>query len=89
MSEPERELGQLHPAYLFFQTSLRINNEFCHPLNKGETQFELGLLERERGNNGAALEQFAMAADCFRTVGSADQLNRALSEMEQERKRTG
>lgn len=73
-----RELMQLNTAASLLQTSLRLNAELQNELNSGESRYELGILERMRGNTKQARAAFKEALRHFRQVGARREIERTM-----------
>jgi len=69
-----REMKEYDSAMTFFQSSLRINEEYHNVLNEGETHFEVGIMQQARRKRGEALVAFRRAKVCFEKVGASPEL---------------
>ena len=79
-----REMKKFNFAESYLQTSLRMNLELRNHLNAGETYFEIGLLEQQRGNAPQATAAFEQAHKHFTEIGArgeADRVEVALHEL--------
>jgi len=69
-----RDMKSLDAAASYLQTSVRINVELNNNLNKGESYFEMGLLEIKRNRTTEAHQLFLKARAAFKKVGAHDNL---------------
>jgi tetratricopeptide (TPR) repeat protein len=65
-----REMKEYELALAYFQSSVRINEEYHNLLNLGETYREIGFLEQHRGQAGDAVIAFATARNYFEKIGA-------------------
>ncbi len=71
-----REMKKFNFAESYLQTSLRMNLELRNHLNAGETCFEIGLLEQQRGNTPQATAAFEQAHKHFTEIGARGEAGR-------------
>jgi tetratricopeptide (TPR) repeat protein len=74
-----RDMKKYNFAESYLQTSLRMNLELRNHLNTGETYFEIGLLEQQRGNAPQATAAFEQAHKHFTKIGARGEAGRVES----------
>ncbi|MGE5315490.1 MAG: tetratricopeptide repeat protein [Acidobacteriota bacterium] len=77
----QREMKNLDIAEMYFQTSIRLNQEHHNKLNLGESLYELGLLYKARNDRAKSAETLRRSIGCFRSVGAEEDLRRAQIEL--------
>ena len=65
-----REMKEFEPAMTFFQSSLRINEEYQNLLNLAETYREIGVMEQYRKRTTAAKNAYSKAIGYFHSLGA-------------------
>jgi tetratricopeptide (TPR) repeat protein len=76
-----REMGSLHAAESYLQTSLRINIDINNLLNIAESYFEIGILEMKRKRTEEALQAFQEAKVAFKKVGAQQEVKKIEDQM--------
>jgi tetratricopeptide (TPR) repeat protein len=76
-----RDLGTPDLAESYLQTSLRINLDLNNRLNAAETYFELGLLDKVRGNTADAVQTLERASGLFKRAGAGADVRRIEEEL--------
>ncbi len=69
-----REMKEYGLAMTYFQSSMRINEEYHNKLNLGETLYEIGVMEKNRKRKRSAIESFRNAHSCFKKVGAMHEI---------------
>jgi len=70
----QRDLKNLDVAELYFETSIRLNEQYKNPLSLGESYYELGILHSARNKTKEAAEAFRQSVHLFRRVGARHEL---------------
>lgn len=73
----QRELKNLEVAELYFQTSIRLNEQYKNALNLGESYYELGILQSMQNKRKEAAQAFRQSVLLFKRVGARRELETA------------
>ena len=72
----DRESNNFSQAEIYFQTSLRINDELENKLNHAETSVELGVLYKQMGKVETALISFNSALNYYKSIKHNEEIER-------------